>query len=45
MPVFHTKTIENILEPVAQQVSFEGLLNFESQNNTSENKLKIPLLM
>lgn len=29
MPVFHTKTIESILDPVAQQVSFllRGILN------------------
>lgn len=30
MPVFHTKTIESILEPVAQQVS----LGFQLLNNS-----------
>lgn len=37
MPVFHTKTIESVLEPIAQQVSYQikissRLINFDIQD-------------
>lgn len=37
MPVFHTKTIESILDPVAQQVRFRYVSNILVFFNLFEN--------
>lgn len=43
MPVFHTKTIESILEPVAFQVSDEFIVlsQFTIEKKKSERKFEI----
>ncbi|XP_065072400.1 vinculin-like [Rhopilema esculentum] len=43
MPVFHTKTIEAILEPVAQQVSQLVILHEESESGTPIPDLSVPI--
>jgi len=43
MPVFHTKTIESILEPVAQQVSQLVILHEESESGIPIPDLSIPI--
>ncbi|RNA06483.1 vinculin, partial [Brachionus plicatilis] len=43
MPVFHTKTIESILEPIAQQISKLVILHEEADNGNSMPDLSLPL--
>lgn len=43
MPVFHTKTIENILEPVAQQVSRLVILHEEAEDGNAMPDLERPV--
>nr|CDJ93201.1 Vinculin alpha-catenin domain containing protein [Haemonchus contortus] len=43
MPVFHTKTIENILEPVAQQVSRLVILHEEAEDGNAMPDLTRPV--
>ncbi|XP_076450560.1 vinculin-like isoform X11 [Babylonia areolata] len=43
MPVFHTKTIESILEPVAQQVSRLVILHEEAEDGNAMPDLGIPV--
>ncbi|XP_055532948.1 vinculin [Wyeomyia smithii] len=43
MPVFHTKTIENILEPVAQQVSRLVILHEEAEDGNAMPDLSRPV--
>jgi vinculin len=43
MPVFHTKTIENILEPVAQQVSRLVILHEEAEDGNAMPDLTRPI--
>jgi len=43
MPVFHTKTIESILEPVAQQVSRLVILHEEAEDGNAMPDLTIPV--
>lgn len=43
MPVFHTKTIESILEPVAQQVSELVILHEKSESGIPIPDLSIPI--
>ncbi|XP_043199445.1 vinculin-like isoform X6 [Amphibalanus amphitrite] len=44
MPVFHTKTIESILEPVAQQVSRLVILHEEAEDGNAMPDLERPVL-
>ncbi|XP_072163078.1 vinculin-like [Diadema setosum] len=44
MPVFHTKTIEAILEPVAQQVSQLVILHEEAQDGNAMPDLSRPVM-
>ncbi|XP_067124489.1 vinculin-like isoform X5 [Centruroides vittatus] len=44
MPVFHTKTIESILEPVAQQVSRLVILHEEAEDGNAMPDLSRPVL-
>ncbi|XP_018007889.1 vinculin, partial [Hyalella azteca] len=44
MPVFHTKTIESILEPVAQQVSRLVILHEEAEDGNAMPDLEKPVL-
>uniref|UniRef100_A0A1B6CKP3 Vinculin n=1 Tax=Clastoptera arizonana TaxID=38151 RepID=A0A1B6CKP3_9HEMI len=44
MPVFHTKTIEGILEPVAQQVSRLVILHEEAEDGNAMPDLERPVL-
>lgn len=44
MPVFHTKTIESILEPVAQQVSRLVILHEEAEDGAAMPDLEKPVL-
>ncbi|PVD33194.1 hypothetical protein C0Q70_04445 [Pomacea canaliculata] len=43
MPVFHTKTIESILEPVAQQVSRLVILHEEAEDGNAMPDLAVPV--
>ncbi|XP_050409059.1 vinculin isoform X9 [Patella vulgata] len=43
MPVFHTKTIESILEPVAQQVSMLVILHEEAEDGNAMPDLAQPV--
>ncbi|XP_065159556.1 vinculin isoform X7 [Atheta coriaria] len=43
MPVFHTKTIESILEPVAQQVSRLVILHEEAEDGNAMPNLEQPV--
>ncbi|RMZ93398.1 vinculin-like isoform X1, partial [Brachionus plicatilis] len=43
MPVFHTKTIESILEPIAQQISKLVILHEEADNGNSMPDLSLSL--
>jgi vinculin len=43
MPVFHTKTIESILEPVAQQVSKLVILHEEADDGNKMPDLSLPV--
>lgn len=43
MPVFHTKTIESILEPVAQQVSRLVILHEEAEDGNAMPDLAMPI--
>uniref|UniRef100_A0A8D8FUR2 Vinculin n=1 Tax=Culex pipiens TaxID=7175 RepID=A0A8D8FUR2_CULPI len=43
MPVFHTKTIESILEPVAQQVSRLVILHEEAEDGNAMPDLSRPV--
>ncbi|XP_026472020.1 vinculin-like [Ctenocephalides felis] len=43
MPVFHTKTIESILEPVAQQVSRLVILHEEAEDGNAMPDLERPV--
>ncbi|KAL8579165.1 hypothetical protein ACOMHN_010749 [Nucella lapillus] len=43
MPVFHTKTIESILEPVAQQVSRLVILHEEAEDGNAMPDLALPV--
>lgn len=43
MPVFHTKTIESILEPVAQQVSTLVILHEEAEDGKAMPDLAMPV--
>nr|Q17162.1 RecName: Full=Vinculin [Brugia malayi]AAB96842.1 vinculin [Brugia malayi] len=43
MPVFHTKTIEGILEPVAQQVSRLVILHEEAEDGNAVLDLTLPV--
>ncbi|KAK9703034.1 Vinculin family [Popillia japonica] len=43
MPVFHTKTIESILEPVAQQVSRLVILHEEAEDGNAMPDLEMPV--
>lgn len=45
MPVFHTKTIESILEPVAQQVSKLVILHEEADDGNQMPDLSYPVLV
>jgi vinculin len=44
MPVFHTKTIESILEPVAQQVSRLVILHEEAEDGNAMPDLERPVM-
>ncbi|XP_054274601.1 vinculin-like isoform X2 [Macrosteles quadrilineatus] len=44
MPVFHTKTIEGILEPVAQQVSRLVILHEEAEDGNAMPDLERPVM-
>ncbi|KAK8385474.1 hypothetical protein O3P69_016354 [Scylla paramamosain] len=44
MPVFHTKTIEGILEPVAQQVSRLVILHEEAEDGNAMPDLEKPVM-
>ncbi|KAM7424905.1 hypothetical protein ABFA07_023599 [Porites harrisoni] len=43
MPVFHTKIIETILEPVAQQVSTLVILHEEAEDGKAMPDLALPV--